>query len=137
MPSMEIINVWDYIFSLSLLHTLSLPLSFSRSLLFFPSICVYIFLFLIFAFLPFSCRYVNSLNRKGLSYSLRLNHLSDLSDDEMKSMRGYRHTKDAPRGEVYIGRTPPSDLPTYMNWRLRGMRVYMYVCIRKSLPLEN
>lgn len=66
-------------------------------------------------------RFVNSLNRKGLSYSLELNHLSDFSDDEMKSMRGYRHTKDAPRGEVYISRTAPSDVPTSMNWWLKGI----------------
>ena len=114
------------LYSLSLSLSLSLPLSFFLSLTLIFSLLHVCTSFSLFSLLSsLSHRYVNSLNRKGLSYSLKLNHLSDLSDDEMKSMRGYRHTKDAPRGEVYIGRTAPSDLPTYMNWRLRGMHMYV------------
>ena len=63
-------------------------------------------------------RYIHSMNRRDLSYKLKVNHMTDYSDEEISRMRGYRHTPDSPRGKPY----QPSlkDVPTFYNWRLRG-----------------
>lgn len=63
-------------------------------------------------------RYIHSTNRRGLSYSLKINHLADLSASERKVMRGYRHTKHSPRGDMFVANG--TGVPTYFNWRLRG-----------------
>ena len=41
----------------------------------------------------FHYRYIDSTNRKSLIYSLVINHLTDLSNDELKVMRGYHPSK--------------------------------------------
>ncbi len=60
------------------------------------------------------------MNRRNLGYKLAVNHLADLSRDEMKRMRGYRPDKSSPPGHVYVPTTPLKDVPVYMNWWLRG-----------------
>jgi len=65
-------------------------------------------------------RYIHSINRKNLSYRLAVNHLTDLSTNELKAMRGYRATKDSPRRETYTTSLSMDDVPTYFNWWLRG-----------------
>jgi formyltetrahydrofolate synthetase len=37
-------------------------------------------------------RYIDSINRKGLSYRVAINHLADKSDDELKAIRGKAKT---------------------------------------------
>ena len=46
--------------------------------------------------------------------------MTDYSDSEIKRMRGYRHTADSPRGELFVSEIKHDDIPTYYNWRLRG-----------------
>lgn len=65
-----------------------------------------------------SHRYIESMNRRNLTFKLKVNHMADHSDDERKRMRGYRHTKNSPKGELFVSKA--SDVPTYMNWWLRG-----------------
>lgn len=68
----------------------------------------------------FIIRYIDSMNRKNLSYKLKVNHMADLSDVEMKRMRGYRTSKDSPRGEMYYSKNRMEDIPDFYNWRIRG-----------------
>ena len=60
------------------------------------------------------------MNRKNLSYKLKVNHMADYSDSEIKRMRGYRHTKDSPRGHVYISKLKVETVPMDYNWRIKG-----------------
>ena len=66
------------------------------------------------------CRYIESMNRQNLSYKLKVNHLTDRSDVEIKRMRGYRTSKDSPRGEMYYSKTKLEDVPESYNWRIQG-----------------
>ncbi|KAL7020881.1 hypothetical protein ACKWTF_011664 [Chironomus riparius] len=67
-------------------------------------------------------RFIHSNNRKGLGYSLGVNHLADRTADELKALRGFRSSK------VYNGGRPfPYDveeemdhLPDQYDWRLYG-----------------
>lgn len=68
-------------------------------------------------------RYIHSMNRAQLGYSLGVNHLADKTSDELKALRGYR-----PSG-VYNGGKPfehstskaeMADLPDQHDWRLYG-----------------
>lgn len=72
------------------------------------------------AIISFLSRYIHSHNRQNLSYKLKINHMTDYSDGEIKKMRGYRHTKNSPRGETFVSKTRFEDVPNYFNWRLRG-----------------
>jgi hypothetical protein len=65
-------------------------------------------------------RYIHSTNRRDLTFKLSVNHLADLSDTERKQMRGYRHTKNSPRGETFVIKENAPVVPKYFNWRLRG-----------------
>jgi C1A family cysteine protease len=62
-------------------------------------------------------RFVKSRNSMGLKYTLSLNHLSDLSETEIKRMRGYRNTGI---NSKFTYMSTVSDIPVYMNWWLRG-----------------
>lgn len=68
-------------------------------------------------------RYIHSMNRARLGFSLAVNHLADKTDEELKALRGYR-----PSG-VYNGGQPfeydaaemqLADLPDQHDWRLYG-----------------
>lgn len=67
-------------------------------------------------------RFVHSINRAQLGFSLTINHLADKTPDELKALRGYR-----PSG-VYNGGQPfphdltkeVGDLPDEHDWRLYG-----------------
>lgn len=68
-------------------------------------------------------RYIDSMNRQNLPYKLKVNHMADLSDVEIKMMRGYRTSSDSPRGEMHWSKTNVADVPEFFNWRLRGRDV--------------
>lgn len=74
------------------------------------------------------------MNRRDLSYKLKVNHMTDYSHEEIKRMRGYRHSKDSPRGETFVSTTKVEKIPSYYNWWLRGKYagsdfVHTVVCI--------
>jgi len=68
-------------------------------------------------------RYIHSKNRAGLSYRLAPNHLTDLSADEMRRMRGKLNSKGY-NGGLPFPHTNLTDaiehLPEQMDWRLYG-----------------
>ena len=66
-------------------------------------------------------RFIESTNRRNLTYKVKVNHMSDLSDKEILRMRGYRTSKNSPRGELYTPKTNVEEMPDYYNWRLRGV----------------
>ncbi|KAG5671826.1 hypothetical protein PVAND_002001 [Polypedilum vanderplanki] len=67
-------------------------------------------------------RFIHSMNRKGLGYSLGVNHLADRTADELRALRGFKSSK------IYNGGRPfPYDiekekdhLPDQYDWRLYG-----------------
>lgn len=67
-------------------------------------------------------RYIHSKNRANLSYTLAVNHLADYSNEEIKSMCGYKKQKNEYNG----GNAFPYDkndfinLPTEIDWRISG-----------------
>ncbi|XP_033013777.1 digestive cysteine proteinase 1-like [Lacerta agilis] len=66
-------------------------------------------------------RFVHSKNRANLSYKLALNHLADLTEDEIAVMRGKLKTTAPNNGlpfpeEMYVGLI----LPESLDWRLYG-----------------
>ncbi|RHY40292.1 hypothetical protein DYB30_003075, partial [Aphanomyces astaci] len=66
-------------------------------------------------------QYINSMNRKGLSYSLAMNHLGDRTHDEMKAMFGRKSLKraaDNEAGGVY--ELKHVALPDEWDWRPQG-----------------
>ena len=69
-------------------------------------------------------RYINSMNRKGLSYRLKINHLADHSPSELRKLRG-RKTTTGMNGKQNNGKpfrptVSLNDIPSEINWRLRG-----------------
>lgn len=68
-------------------------------------------------------RYINSMNRKNLTYRLKVNHFADRSEDEMKHMTGLRMTPRNQRGDVgeeFVANVQVDQLPKEKNWRLYG-----------------
>ncbi|KAJ6663430.1 hypothetical protein lerEdw1_009509 [Lerista edwardsae] len=66
-------------------------------------------------------RFVHSKNRANLPYKLALNHLADLTQEEMAVMRGKLRSTTPNKGkpfpeEMYVGLI----LPESMDWRLYG-----------------
>lgn len=69
-------------------------------------------------FIPGLLRFISSMNRRGLSYKLAVNHMADYSDTEFKMLRGY--VRKTPRNQDKIYVSWVTDLPDSMNWWLRG-----------------
>ncbi|XP_065670751.1 digestive cysteine proteinase 1 [Hydra vulgaris] len=69
-------------------------------------------------------RYINSMNRKKLTFKLKVNHLADHSPDELRKLRGRRTSKKSEKNvsnaKPFIKTMKVSDLPTDINWRLFG-----------------
>jgi len=70
-------------------------------------------------------RYINSMNRKRLTYRLALNHFADQSPSELRRLRGRSKPKPGQKahknnGKAFVSKINVRDLPTEMNWRLRG-----------------
>lgn len=70
-------------------------------------------------------RYIESMNRKGLSFSLSVNHLADKSDEEIRVLRGKQQSK---KGTTNNGlpfdmskyTMIQKDLPGAFDWRIFG-----------------
>lgn len=66
-------------------------------------------------------RYINSMNRRNLTYKLKVNHLADKSSIELKRLRGFRHTEDPrPHAVEPNFKMTINDVPKEMNWRYYG-----------------
>jgi len=63
-------------------------------------------------------RYIDSVNRKGLSYTLAVNHLADKSDEELKVLRGKQKSK---LGSSNNGL--PFDMSKYATKSLPGRKI--------------
>lgn len=69
-------------------------------------------------------RYINSKNRQGLSYKLKVNHMADMTRAERRRMLGLVRNNDgrvpqgAKTGPVSSGMS--SNLPSYWDWRVYG-----------------
>lgn len=66
-------------------------------------------------------RYVNAVNRQNLGFTLRLNHLADLTADE----RRIRNNPFRPSGQngangVHVARQDKQSLPASVDWRTKG-----------------
>ena len=66
-----------------------------------------------------SFRFIHSYNRQLKPYKLAVNHLVDLSDQELKKLRGYQNTGFNSKF-VYDGHNV-KDFPISVNWWLKGM----------------
>lgn len=69
----------------------------------------------------FVSRYIQSINRAGLGYTVAINHLADMEDSEIALMRGRQRSKG------YNGALPfdtskvnLKEIPDYVDWRLYG-----------------
>ena len=67
------------------------------------------------------CRFIDSTNRQSLTYSLAVNHLTDLSNDELKMMRGYRPSKGPKGGIEFRSDISVDATPDTWDWRIQGM----------------
>ncbi len=68
-------------------------------------------------------RYINSINRKGLTYRLAVNHLADKSDEELKVLRGKQKSKvgTTNNGRAFdITKYKTEALPADFDWRISG-----------------
>jgi len=67
-------------------------------------------------------RYIQAMNRQGLSYSLGVNHMADMTSEERKLLRGRLHSKVENNGGMpfYMEKHEHLKVPDYMDWRLYG-----------------
>ncbi|XP_025417805.1 digestive cysteine proteinase 1 [Sipha flava] len=67
-------------------------------------------------------RYIHSKNRANLGYTLAVNHLADHSDEEIKSMCGYKKQKDEYNGgnAFPYNKNDFKNLPSEIDWRISG-----------------
>jgi len=69
-------------------------------------------------------RYINSMNRKNLSFKLKVNHLADHSPNELRRLRGRRTTVGMNgknnNGKAFVKSVSMKDVPAEKNWRLYG-----------------
>ena len=69
-------------------------------------------------------RYIHSTNRARLGYTLAVNHLADRTDEEMRVLRGYRHSRpvggNGGKPFPYKTEAHKDELPESWDWTLRG-----------------
>lgn len=65
-------------------------------------------------------RFINSKNRAGLTYTLKVNHLADLTDVELKVLRGRRHSGVQNDGLPFNLTAEPGSIPSSKDWRIDG-----------------
>lgn len=71
-----------------------------------------------------SCRFIHSVNRANLGYRLKVNHLADRLNIEMKALRGKQYTgKHENNGGSpfpYNIAEEIKNIPNSVDWRLQG-----------------
>lgn len=69
-------------------------------------------------------RYINSMNRRKLSFTLKVNHLADHSPSDLRKLRGRKTTVGmkgkSNNGKPFVTKLTVNDVPTELNWRLYG-----------------
>jgi len=65
-------------------------------------------------------RYIDSINRKGLSFKLAINHLADKSNEELKILRGKLKSSQKNNGLPFDKSQFSKSLPESFDWRLYG-----------------
>ncbi|CAF3433511.1 unnamed protein product [Rotaria sp. Silwood1] len=68
-------------------------------------------------------RYINTRNRAGLTYKMKLNKFADRTDDELRVLRGRRHTKGYNGGLRFPIEELTKDnraIPQSIDWRIMG-----------------
>ena len=72
-------------------------------------VCLYLF------------RYIHSKNRASLGYTLKVNHLADLTVQELKKMRGYRPSGKSSNALPFDKtQFKVNKIPDMLDWRLFG-----------------
>ena len=70
------------------------------------------------------------MNRKKLTFKLKVNHLADHSPVELRRLRGRRTSKKSEKqfsnAKPFIKTMKKTDLPTDINWRLFGKNSNKY-----------
>lgn len=64
-------------------------------------------------------RFIESHNRRNVNYKLKVNHLADMEDSELRYMRGRLSTKGYNGGSPYI-RSEKKHRPSILDWRIAG-----------------
>lgn len=67
-------------------------------------------------------RFIASHNRKNRHYKLAVNHMADMTDDEIKRVKGYINSKPKFNGglQMFFSRKDYVNIPTQWDWRLLG-----------------
>lgn len=67
-------------------------------------------------------RYIHATNRKKYGFKLSVNHLVDLSNEELKSMCGYKKSNnDFNGGKAFpYNKNDFTNLPADFDWRIQG-----------------
>lgn len=65
-------------------------------------------------------RYVHSMNRAGLSFSLSVNHLADRSEAELAVMRGSKGRRTHRKAQPFPSDIRSVAVPDSVDWRLYG-----------------
>ena len=72
-------------------------------------------------------RFINSHNRKHLSFQVAVNHLADRSPEELAVLRGRTHTKEYNGGLPFRPDLSTLDIPDTLDWQLYGNNIlYFY-----------
>ena len=73
-------------------------------------------------------RFIHSINRKGLTYKVDVNHLADQTQEELRKLRGRKKTDGKYNGGMEFKSTMhPKEIPASMNWRLRGKKARSFL----------
>ncbi|KAF8787469.1 digestive cysteine proteinase 1-like [Argiope bruennichi] len=65
-------------------------------------------------------RYVQSMNRAGLTYALKLNHMADFNDAEFRTIRGRLPSSGYNGGKPFPKEEFSEAVPDSLDWRLYG-----------------
>lgn len=68
----------------------------------------------------YTCRYVHSMNRAGLSFSLSVNYMADRSEAELAVMRGSKGRRTYRKAQPFPSEICSVAIPDSVDWRLYG-----------------
>lgn len=74
-------------------------------------------------------RYVHSMNRAGLTFSLTVNHLADRSVEELAVIRGAKGRKTPNKAQPFPTELCSVAIPDSLDWRLYGASFWYSICV--------